>query len=284
MQENNAVLNTIQSMTNQIFTSIDKSLIDVLDKLVYVDEGLLRENTMFIFTNKIEVTMRVIAESLLLGCVIYYLVRYLISRITSSNKDDLENPAVFFIKIIFVSIAIMYSTKICNLIVEINSNIAKDFGNNLSPSGMMPSFSKFLHTVNYTLLGGGESINIFSLDGIFKGFVSFGTLNMTVSFSLRYILIKVLIIISPIIFVSKAFTKTEKIFNMWIKAFISLLLIQHIIAILLVLAGYLKIHYLSTFNKIAYIGIIYALSKSFYIFEKLFGAVAPDVQVSFPFK
>ncbi len=284
MQDNNAVLNTIQSMTNQIFTSIDKSLIDVLDRFVYVDESLLRENTIFIFTSKIEMTMRVIAESLLLGYVIYYLTRYLISRITAVNKDDLENPAIFFVKMVLISIAIFYSTDICKMIVEINSNITKDFGNNLTTSGLLPTFNRFLHTVNYTLLGGEESINIFSLDGIFKGFVSFGTLNMTVSFALRYILIKILIIVSPIMFVSKVFSKTEKIFNAWIKAFISLLLIQHLIAILLVLAGYLKIHYLSTFNKIAYIGIIYALSKSFYIFEKIFGAIAPDVQVSFPFK
>ncbi len=284
MPENNAVLNTIQSMTNQIFTSIDKSLIDVLDRFVYVDESLLRENTIFIFTSKIEMTMRVIAESLLLGYVIYYLIRYLISRITAVNKEDLENPAIFFVKMVLVSIAIFYSTDICKTIVEINSNITKDFGNNLTTSGILPTFNRFLHTVNYTLLGGEENINIFSLDGIFKGFVSFGTLNMTVSFALRYILIKVLIIVSPIMFVSRVFTKTEKIFNTWIKAFVSLLLIQHFIALLLVLAGYLKIHYLSTFNKIAYIGIIYALSKSFYLFEKIFGAIAPDVQVSFPFK
>lgn len=284
MPENNAVLNTIQSMTNQIFTSIDKSLIDVLDRFVYVDESLLRENTIFIFTSKIEMTMRVIAESLLLGYVIYYLIRYLISRITAVNKEDLENPAIFFVKMVLVSIAIFYSTDICKMIVEINSNITKDFGNNLTTSGILPTFNRFLHTVNYTLLGGEENINIFSLDGIFKGFVSFGTLNMTVSFALRYILIKVLIIVSPIMFVSRIFTKTEKIFNTWIKAFVSLLLIQHFIALLLVLAGYLKIHYLSTFNKIAYIGIIYALSKSFYLFEKIFGAIAPDVQVSFPFK
>ena len=284
MPENNAVLNTIQSMTNQIFTSIDKSLIDVLDRFVYVDESLLRENTIFIFTSKIEMTMRVIAESLLLGYVIYYLIRYLISRITAVNKEDLENPAIFFVKMVLVSIAIFYSTDICKTIVEINSNITKDFWNNLTTSGILPTFNRFLHTVNYTLLGGEENINIFSLDGIFKGFVSFGTLNMTVSFALRYILIKVLIIVSPIMFVSRVFTKTEKIFNTWIKAFVSLLLIQHFIALLLVLAGYLKIHYLSTFNKIAYIGIIYALSKSFYLFEKIFGAIAPDVQVSFPFK
>ena len=284
MTENNAVLNTIQTMTNQIFTSIDKALIDVLDRLVYVDESLLRENTIFIFTSKIEMTMRVIAESLLFGYVLYYITRYLLSRITAHNREDLENPAVFFVKMVFVSIAIIYSTDLCKLIVEINNNITIDFGNNLTSGGLLPTFSRFLHTVNYTLLGGQESINIFSIDGIFKGFVSFGTLNMTVSFALRYILIKVLIIISPIMFVSKVFSKTEKIFNMWIKAFVSLLLIQHLIAILLVLAGYLKIHYLSTFNKIAYIGIIYALSKSFYIFEKIFGAIAPDVQVSFPFK
>lgn len=284
MQENSAVLNTIQSMTNQIFISIDNSLIDVLDRFLYVDEDLLKESTIFLFTNKIEMTMRVIAQSLLMGFVIYYLIRYLISRITASNKDELESPAVFFVKIVLSSIAILYSTDLCKLIIGINNNITIDFGNNLTQGGLLPTFSRFLKTVNQTLLGGEENINIFSIDGIFKGFVSFGTLNITVSFALRYILIKVLVIVAPIVFTTKVFSKTDKIFNMWLKTFISLLLIQHFIAILLVLAGYLKIHYLSTFNKIAYIGIIYALSKSFNIFERVFGAIAPDVQVSFPFK
>ncbi len=284
MQDNAAVLNTIQSMTNQVFISIDSSLIDMLDRFLYVDESLLKESTVFLFTNKLETTMKVIAQSLLIGFIIYYLTRYLISRITVSNRDELESPAVFFLKVVLASIAIIYSSELCKIILEINNSITKDFGNNLTTTGLLPTFSRFLKTVNETLLGGEENINVFSLDGIFKGFASFGTLNMTVSLALRYILLKVLVTISPIVFTIKVFSKTEKIFNMWLKTFISLLLVQHFIAILLVLAGYLKPHFLSTFNKIAYIGIIYAISKSFNIFERIFGAIAPDVQVSFPFK
>lgn len=284
MNQNDAVLNTIQSMTNQIFTSIDDSLIRVLDKFVYIDESLLRESVFFVFTNKIEITMRVIAESILFGYILYYLIRYLISRITSINRDDIENPALFFMKVIFISIAVFYSSYICEMIVGLNNNISIDFGRNMFPAGNLPKFSNFLKTVNQSFLSGEDNINIFSIDGIFKGFVSFGTLNMTVTFALRYVLLKVLIIISPIAFVSKVFSKTEKMFNMWFKAFISLLLIQHFITLILALGGFLKFNDYSIINKIAYIGIIYALSKSFYLFEKIFGAIAPDVQVSFPFK
>lgn len=284
MEINNAVLNTIQSMTNQIFTSIDNSLIGVLDKLVYIDESLLRESLLFIFTKKIEITMRIMAESILFGYILYYLIRYLISRITSYNRDDLENPGIFFIKVVFIGIAIFYSNNISKILVELNNNISIDFGNNMFPAGKLPTFSSFLKTVNNTFLLDEESVNIFSIDGIFKGFVSFGTLNMTVTFALRYVLVKVLIIMAPIAFVTKVFTKTEKIFNMWFKTLISLLLVQHFITLILVLGGFLKANDYSTMNKIAYIGIIYALSKSFYLFEKIFGAIAPDVQVSFPFK
>lgn len=284
MDVNNAVLNTIQNMTNQIFTSIDDSLIRVLDQFVYIDGRLLNGSVFFILTIKIELAMRVIAESIIFGHVLYYLIRYLISRITSQNREDLENPALFFIKIIFVSIAVLYSSDICKMLVELNNNISIDFGRNMFPAGNLPTFSRFLKTVNQSFLSDGDSVNVFSVDGIFKGFVSFGILNMTVTFALRYVLIKVLIFMAPIAFVCKSFTKTEKIFNAWFKTFISLLLVQHFITLILVLGGFLKYNDYSMINKIAYIGIIYALSKSFYLFEKIFNTVAPDVQVSFPFK
>ncbi len=284
MEENTAVLNTIQLMTNKVFSSIDDSLITVVDKLLYVDESLLNENTFSLYTNKLEMTMEVIAESILFGYILYYLIRYLISRITLVNKDEIENPAIFFIKIIITSIAIIYARDLCKILIQLNSSISKDFANNYVSGGLLPNLKRFLHTVNYVLLGGETEINIFSLDGIFKGFVSFGTLNIAVSLALRYILIQILILISPIIFIFKSFSKTEKLFNMWIKTFISLLLIQHFFTILLVLASSLQIQQLSVFNKIAYIGIIYAMSKSFNLFEKIFGAIAPNVQVSFPFK
>ena len=284
MDNNNAVLNTIQMMTNQIFNSIDSALIKVLDKLVFLDTEMLSEQTFQPFTTKMDTAMKIIAESIMVGYILYYLIRYLISRITSNSKEDLENPLVFFLKITLVSIAILYSKEICRELINFNNYISKDLHDAIDPSGYAPTFANLLKRINESFLSGEESINIFSIDGIFKGFVSFGTLNITVTFALRYVLIKVLIIIAPIAFVFRSFTKTEKLFSSWLKTFISLLLIQHYVSIVLLLGKVINMNITNTFNQIAYIGIIYALTKSFNIFEKIFGGVLPDVQVSFPFR
>lgn len=284
MEENNAVLNTIQIMTNRIFNSIDDNLVGVLDRLVFLDNNVFIDNSMAIHIYKIASTMKVIAESILIGYVIYYLIRYLISRITMTSKEDLENPLTFFTKVILCGIAMYNSGEICKFLINLNSNISTDLFENMIGITGIPGFKIFLNTINRSLLGGQDSFDIFSIDGIFKGFISFGTLNMTISFAMRYILIRALVIIAPVAFVFKTYSKTEKYFDMWLKAFISLLLVQHFITVLLMIGGMLKDIHLDTLNKIAYIGLIYALSKSFTIFEKLFGGFAPDAQVSFPFK
>ena len=57
------------------------------------------------------------------------------------------------------------------------------------------------------------NINVFSLDGIIKGTLTVSLLNLVFSYSLRYVMIKILILLSPFAFVSLIM---ENIIQTWL--------------------------------------------------------------------
>ena len=144
MSGNNAVLDTIQVMTSKIFESIDSNLIEVLDRLLYVDESLFQENSFIISIYKMTVALRLIAESIIFGQLLYYIVRYSISRITGTSREDMEEPAVFFFKLIIAGIAVHFASDICREFIRLNASIAIDLKENMLGITSVPSFRRFL--------------------------------------------------------------------------------------------------------------------------------------------
>lgn len=110
-----------------------------------------------------------------------------------------------------------------------------------------------------------------------KSFTSFGLLNLLFSYSLRYIMIKVFIIMSPIMMITLLNNSTSWIFKSWMKSVISLLVVQSIISIILIIifsTNYVENNILS---KLLYIGSIYALMKANSYTAHIFGGIVTDV-------
>ena len=59
-----------------------------------------------------------------------------------------------------------------------------------------------------------------------KGIISFGSVSILISFSVRYVTVIFLIIISPLAFVCLSSNLTSGIFNMWVKMLIVNLTVQ----------------------------------------------------------
>lgn len=123
-----------------------------------------------------------------------------------------------------------------------------------------------------------NQINVFSLDGIIKGTLTVSLLNLVFSYSLRYVMIKILILLSPFAFLSLSMENTAHFFKSWYRNIFSLLFVQIIVAIVLLLLFSMDYSKANLLNKFIYLGGIYALIRSNSIVRELFGGMSTTVQ------
>ncbi|MFR6659844.1 MAG: hypothetical protein ACLURX_07530, partial [Clostridia bacterium] len=139
------------------------------------------------------------------------------------------------------------------------------------------SFSTLINTINSTIYIGGTSINIFSVNGLLKGTLTFTLLSLVFSYSFRYIMIKVFVLISPFAILSLCLDNTSWFFKAWIKNLFSLLLIQIIVSLILVILFSVNTSNNDLFSKFIYIGGIYALIKANSFVREFIGGISTNI-------
>ena len=60
-------------------------------------------------------------------------------------------------------------------------------------------------------------LSVFSFDGVLRAFISFGFVNLLFTYSVRFIFVKILILMSPFAFLSVALDQSKWIFKIWLK-------------------------------------------------------------------
>jgi len=261
-----------------IFSSIDNSLYTILDKIIFINPDILN-NSYFrqLLGSSSTEGIILICNSLVLGFTLYYAINYLFSHLTYS---PIESPKQFFFKaIIFISImnsSLWICKEIINIVHIINQSIIA-IGEKILLQEI--SFSNFIENLNRLIFVSEDSFNIISFDGIIKSFSTFGLLNLIFTYSLRYIMVQIFVLLSPFAFLSLITQKTSFFFNIWIKSFISLLLVQILISLILVLSFTMSIKSNDLLSKILYIGITYALLRSNHFVKELFGGISTDISV-----
>lgn len=274
------ILNSINELFSKLFSSVDNSIYSVLDDITFINPDILSNNAFQkILGNSSSEGILLICNSLLLGFIIYYAINYLISHLIYSKIDS---PKQFIFKCV-IFIAIMNSSFwICEEIINIVSIITNgisEIGLDLFDSKI--NFSNFINNINQNIYLSQESFSIFSFDGIIKSFTSFGLINLVFTYSLRYIMIQIFVLLSPFAFLSLITNSSEWFFKIWIKTFLSLLLVQILISLILLLSFSIELTQNSNFSKLLYIGIIYALTKSNSYMKELFGGISLNVNSSF---
>ncbi|MBO5349717.1 MAG: hypothetical protein J6A89_07890 [Clostridia bacterium] len=138
------------------------------------------------------------------------------------------------------------------------------------------SFEELIVKIN-SIVSFETTLNVFSFDGMIKSFTSFGLFNLLFSYSLRYIMIKVFIILTPFMIITLLNTSTSWIFKSWFKSVISLLIVQSIISVILVIIFSTDFSANNTFSKLIYIGSIYALIKANMYTRQIIGGISTDI-------
>lgn len=254
------IIDTINTIFGNLFTSIDNNLFKVLDDLTFIDEKILNDKFFSkIFGTSASNGILLIANSLLIGFILYFAIKYLTANFTLSK---IENPVQFIYKLIIFGIVMNSSYFILQQMLSINSNICnaiKSIGEDLFKTQI--SFSNLIVLINNNL-GMTDKINVFSIEGIIKGTTIISLINLVTAYGLRYVMVKIFVLLAPFAILSLSLENTSWFFKLWARNLFSLLLIQIVVSLVLLILFSLDYNSTDLITKFIYVGGIYALIKA----------------------
>lgn len=270
------VTQTINSLFGNLFSSIDSNLYKALDDMTFITTDILNSSGFEkIFGKSSSSGFLLIANALLIGFVLYYFARHLLS---SFAIIDSQNPYKFIFRMIIVGICMNSSFYICEQIISLNSMVSdairavgKDFFNTDI------CFSALVAKLNLVIYKESAGTNIFSIDGIIKSVISIGFFNLVFSYSIRYIMIKVFILISPFAILCLSTKQTSVFFKSWLKCFIALLLTEILASIILIVMFSINYSSNDLIFKLLFIGSIFALMKANSYIREFIGGISTEL-------
>jgi len=270
------ITTTINTIFSNLFSSIDNNLYGVLDDIIFISKDILNNSYFEKFLgDSASQGILLICNSLIIGFILYYALSQLFSYISFSSP---MRPSSFILRVVIFTILLNFSYFICEQIITLVSNVSlaiRDVGESIFNKSI--SFSSLIQNLNSVVSVEGENFNIFSLDGLLKGFISLGLFNLVFTYALRYIMIKIFVLLAPFAFLSLFLNKTAWFFQAWLKSFLALLFVQIVISLILLLTFALDFSTNDLFTKILCVGSIYALIKANGFVKELMGGITTDV-------
>ena len=274
-QISSVISSTINEMFYKIFSSIDNSIYSVLDDFIFITTDILSDKYFSsIFGSSSKSGILLIANALVFGYLLYYSFKLILSHL---GVTQVERPAQFVLKLIVYTICMNFSLFICEemiYLISLISSSIRQVGENLYKTQIC--FSELIAELN-SVISVGESLEVFSLDGIIKSIISVGLLNLVITYAVRYVLIKVFVFLSPFAILSLCNKSTSILFKSWFKSFISLMIVQVFVALVLLLIFSLDFATTNTFSKFILIGAILILIKANTYVREMLGGIGSDV-------
>ena len=255
-----ATLNTVFS---NLLSSIYNAISSILDDLAFVDSSITSDLNPIIGDN-LGSGILLICNSLIYGFLIYYAISYLLSHLTFTQ---VEHPAQFLFKLLLCSLAVNGSLAFCSFLIQITSTISSSIN--------MIGESIFHTEISFICLI--DALNLFSFDGLLKSLISISFITLTISYSIRYVMIKVFILISPFAIISLINSKSSWFFKSWLKNFLSMLFLQILISLILVVYFAITSHENTIINQLIQFGIIFTLVKANSFLKDFMGSLSSDV-------
>lgn len=255
------VIDTINTIFKNLFSSIDMNLYKILDDLTFVNSNILNDKYFGkIFGTSASDGILLIANSLLIGFIIYFSIKHLVSNFTYSK---IENPVQFIFKLIIFGICMNCSYFIIEQVLDINFNISSlitSIGEELFSKNI--SFENLIKSINTNLNISSENLDVFSVDGIIKGTTTMSLLNLVSVYALRYVIIKIFVLLSPFAILSLCMESTSWFFKLWSRNLFCLLFMQIIVSLVLLILFSIDYTDDNLMTKFVYIGGIYSLIRA----------------------
>lgn len=171
-----------------------------------------------------------------------------------------------------------FSFSILTLFLDLISNISlsiRTLGENLFNHSIC--FSELIIKINSNISINSNSIDIFSINGIIKTTLTLSLVNLVFSYSFRYIMIKIFVLLAPFSFLSLTLESTSWFFKSWLKNIFSLMFIQIIVSLVLLILFSFDFSNSNLFTKFVYVGGIYALIKANTIVREFIGGISTNI-------
>jgi len=267
------ILETINTILGNLFSSIDNNVYTILDDITFISSDIIYDA----YFEKILGTstsngILLITNSLLFGFFLYYSIKSLMSYFTYKPT---EKPMQFIFKSIIFGICINFSYFLIEEFLDFFSNITlaiRSIGESLFNKNIC--FAELILEINKKISIDSSSLNVFSLDGLIKASLTTSLLNLVFTYSFRYVMIKIFILLTPFAILSLILDSTSWFFKSWIKNLFSLLFIQIIVAIVLLILFSMNSSFDNLMTKFIYFGAVYALIKSNSFVRDFIGGVS----------
>ena len=264
-------------MISNLMSSLNSNIVSFLDDLVFINSDITNDLVRIIGTTSFT-GIQLVCNSLIYGFLLYYGIRYLLSHLTFSQ---VERPSQFIFKLVLCALALNASEMLCSLLINLCSQLTGAI-NSLGEYilGTKISFETLINNILPQEYFSSNSFSLFSFDGILKTSISFGFLNLTVAYTIRYILIKVFVVLAPFAILTLSTSKTSSFFKSWFKCFLSLLLLQIFISVILLVCFVIANNQAIIPKQILYLGIVYTLFKANSFLREFIGGLSTDVTVN----
>ena len=277
MENNSNITSTIMSTINTIlqnlFSSIDNNLYSVLDDITFISSDIINDSYFDkLLGTSASTGLLIVANSLLFGFILYYAIKFLFSHFTYNR---VETPTQFVLKCIIFCICINSSYFIIAQVLNFTSLISlaiRGIGENLF--GKNICFSELILDINNFVSVETNSLDVFSLDGIIKTTLTMSLLNLVFTYSFRYVMVKIFILLTPFALLSLILENTSWFFKSWARNLFSLLFIQSIVSIVLLILFSMDYSSGNLIIKFIYIGAIYSLIKANSFVREFVGGVS----------
>lgn len=272
----NDILNSLNLLSEKLFKSVEGEVYTTLDKIVNISPNILKSEPLknIFFENKVNGII-LIANSLMMFYITYYMFSQLISLY---NGNKAENIYVFIIKLVVIFILVNNSYYICNLILDITSEL----------TDAIEIYSEDISKQDVTFTNLKEKIisikdfmknDLLSLNGLIKGVISFGAITILINFSIRYVTVIFLIVIFPLSLITLTSNITSGIFKSYFKLFITTLLTQVIVKLVILIPLMYK-DVDSTMYKIILVGTIYIIYRINMFVKDIFVKITEESRYS----
>ena len=254
------ILDTANTLCSNILDSISSTIYSLIDDTLFLNAEIT-EDSLFakVFGNSPTSGVLLLANCLLFAFILYYCIRLITSRFSG---NEIESPGRFFFRAILAAILMNSSLGICQILLTGTDQISHFFlelGQTIFHKETI-SFSSLINDLGPTSSG---KFTIFSIDGILTSMLSISSFALLLSFAVRYVVVQLLILSAPFAFLCIANQSTEGFLRSWYRSFLSLLLLQIVIAALLLIPYTLLGGKSNTMlDKILLVGSISALLKS----------------------
>lgn len=279
--ETSSLATTISSIINELlqnlFSSIDNNIYSYIDDIIFLSTDSLSSNNFEKIFSSSSSSILVIANSLILAFLLYYCVKLFLSYYSGTPA---QRPYQFIFKLVLCAIVMNCSYFICEQFINITDLITQamqEVGSKFTSKSI--SFKTLVSELNSIISVTNNSLDVFSLTGIIKSFCSIGLISLMLSYSVRFIMVKVFVVLAPFAILSSSTDSFSWFFKSWIRSFFSLLFMQFFIVIILIVT--LSMNFSNNIiTKFLYVASIYTLTKSNTFIRTLIGGISTDVSTN----